>query len=73
VNEQGKSFLDQFRILITEIGNALGYVRMVRSASMYFCSEAVKFLPDIDKIISFEVCASSPPRPQDPPPPCSLY
>lgn len=28
---------------------------MVRSASMYYCSEAVKFLPDIDKIISFEV------------------
>eukprot|EP00602_Paraphysomonas_sp_CaronLab_P007109 CAMPEP_0185031460 /NCGR_PEP_ID=MMETSP1103-20130426/18944_1 /TAXON_ID=36769 /ORGANISM="Paraphysomonas bandaiensis, Strain Caron Lab Isolate" /LENGTH=1209 /DNA_ID=CAMNT_0027566997 /DNA_START=38 /DNA_END=3667 /DNA_ORIENTATION=- len=54
VNEAGKTFLDQFRILITEIGNALGYVRMVRSASMFYCSEAVKFLPDIDKIISFE-------------------
>lgn len=54
VNEQGKSFLDQFRILITEIGNALGYVRMVRSASMFYCSEAVKFLPDFEDIISFE-------------------
>jgi hypothetical protein len=61
VNEQGKSFLDQFRILVTEIGNALGYVRMVRSASMYYCSEAVKFLPDIDKVISFEVFLSLPP------------
>lgn len=47
VNEQGKTFLDLFRILITEIGNALGYVRMVRSAAMYYCSEAVKFLPGI--------------------------
>eukprot|EP01038_Epipyxis_sp_PR26KG_P006379 gene6379-8787_t len=54
VNEAGKSFLDQFRILITEIGNALGYVRMVRSASMYYCSEAVKYLPEFDDIISFE-------------------
>jgi WASH complex subunit 7 len=63
VNEQGKSFLDQFRILVTEIGNALGYVRMVRSASMYYCSEAVKFLPDIDRVISFEVPSSpSPPH-----------
>ncbi len=26
---------------------------------MYFCSEAVKFLPDIDKIISFETYAGS--------------
>jgi hypothetical protein len=38
-------------------GNALGYVRMVRSASMYYCSEAVKYLPDFDDIISFEDCA----------------
>jgi WASH complex subunit 7 len=53
VNEHGKSFLDQFRILITEIGNALGYVRMVRSASMYYCSEAVKFLPELDDIPTF--------------------
>jgi WASH complex subunit 7 len=54
VNDEKKTFLDQFRILITEIGNALGYVRMVRSASMYYCSEAVKFLPELDDIISFE-------------------
>jgi WASH complex subunit 7 len=53
VNE-GWSFLDQFRMLITKIGNALGYVRMVRSASMHYCSEAVKFLPELDDTISFE-------------------
>ena len=34
VSDPGKTFLDQFRVLITEIGNALGYVRMVRSAGM---------------------------------------
>jgi len=54
VNDAGKSFLDQFRVLITEIGNALGYVRMVRSASMYYCSEAVKFIPDFEHVIPFE-------------------
>lgn len=53
MNEQGKSFLDQFRILVTEIGNALGYVRMVRSASMYYCAEAVKYLPEFEDMISF--------------------
>ena len=37
--KQGKSFLDQFRVLITEIGNALGYVRMVRSAA---CTTAAR-------------------------------
>uniref|UniRef100_A0A7S2WHU2 WASH complex subunit 4 n=1 Tax=Rhizochromulina marina TaxID=1034831 RepID=A0A7S2WHU2_9STRA len=54
VLENGRTFLDQFRILITEIGNALGYVRMVRSAGMHFCSQAVRFLPEIDEIIEFE-------------------
>ena len=57
VNANNKSFLDQFRILITEIGNALGYVRMVRSASMYYCSEAVKFLPEFENVINFEAYA----------------
>jgi hypothetical protein len=27
---------------------------MVRSASMYYCSEAVKFLPDFEDIIPFK-------------------
>ena len=54
INENNKSYLDLFRQIITEIGNALGYVRMVRSASMYYCSEAVKYLPELDNIISFE-------------------
>ena len=53
VTDSGLSFLDQFRKLITEIGNALGYVRMVRSAGMQFCSDAITFVPDVDHIISF--------------------
>jgi WASH complex subunit 7 len=75
VNDEKKTFLDQFRILITEIGNALGYVRMVRSASMYYCSEAVKFLPELDDIISFEQHAGkgsediAPEGEENPPPP----
>lgn len=48
VSDSGKTFLDQFRLLITEIGNALGYVRMVRSAGMNHCSNAIKFVPDLN-------------------------
>lgn len=48
VSDSGKTFLDQFRVLITEIGNALGYVRMVRSAGMNYCSNAIKFVPDLN-------------------------
>ena len=54
-----KTFLDRFRILISEIGNALGYVRMVRSAGMKYCSEAVQFLPDLDKISEFAPLAGA--------------
>lgn len=55
VSDSGKSFLDQFRVLITEIGNALGYVRMVRSAGMNYCSNAIKFVPDLNQAhFSFE-------------------
>eukprot|EP01035_Chromulina_nebulosa_P017779 gene17779-23383_t len=42
---------------VKDIRNALGYVRMVRSASMYYCSEAVKYLPELDEIVSFEAHA----------------
>lgn len=48
VSSEGKTFLDQFRLLITEIGNAMGYVRMVRSAGMNYCSNAIKFVPDLN-------------------------
>ena len=36
-----------------EIGNALGYVRMVRSGGLQYCSNAIKFVPDLEDIISF--------------------
>ena len=43
--EDGKNFLDKFRILITEIGNALGFVRLLRSASLNYSSKSIEFLP----------------------------
>ena len=43
-----------FLLYLLLTGNALGYVRMVRSASMYYCSEAVKYLPEFEDIINFK-------------------
>ncbi|KAL6426614.1 hypothetical protein ACFW04_009190 [Cataglyphis niger] len=51
----GLSYLDQFRQLITQIGNALGYVRLIRSGGLHASSNAVSFLPDIEKTVPFEV------------------
>lgn len=61
VSADGKSFLDKFRELITEIGNALGYVRMVRLAGMSYSAAAIKFVPELDAVVSFEQCAGEGP------------
>jgi len=46
-SESGGSltFLDRFRILITQIGNAMGYIRMVRSGGLLAIANAIKYLP----------------------------
>ena len=43
--EDGKNYLDKCRIIITEIGNALGFVRLLRSSSLSYCSKSIEFLP----------------------------
>ncbi|GAB5370806.1 hypothetical protein AAMO2058_001524900 [Amorphochlora amoebiformis] len=53
VTKKGETYLDKFRRIITEIGNALGYVRTVRSAGMQYSSNAIKFVPDLDDIADF--------------------
>ncbi|KTF76376.1 hypothetical protein cypCar_00045650, partial [Cyprinus carpio] len=40
----GQSYLDQFRQLISQIGNAMGYVRMIRSGGLHCCSSAISQL-----------------------------
>jgi WASH complex subunit 7 len=53
------SFLDKFRMLVTQIGNAVGYVRMVRSAGLNYCSNAIQFVPDLETITAFEPLAGT--------------
>ena len=53
VADDGSSYLDAFRILITEIGNAMGYVRMVRSGGLNYTSNAIKFIPDLRNVPKF--------------------
>lgn len=44
----GLSYLDLFRILISEIGNTLGYVRMIRSGGLHCCANSAAFLPSLN-------------------------
>ncbi|GIQ84632.1 WASH complex subunit 7 [Kipferlia bialata] len=45
-DEAGQFHIDKFRDLITEIGNALGFVRLLRAAGATLCAESLQFLPD---------------------------
>ena len=45
--------MDLFRKLIGQIGNAMGYVRMVRSGALHECTEATVYLPEIDAELNF--------------------
>eukprot|EP00002_Diphylleia_rotans_P010813 TRINITY_DN2138_c0_g1_i1.p1 TRINITY_DN2138_c0_g1~~TRINITY_DN2138_c0_g1_i1.p1 ORF type:complete len:384 (+),score=108.21 TRINITY_DN2138_c0_g1_i1:367-1518(+) len=54
---QGFTYLDQFRRLITEIGNALGYVRLIKAGGQHYCGNAVGYIPNLKDIMSFEEAA----------------
>lgn len=54
----GISYLDKFRQLVTQIGNALGYVRMIRSASLKDNANLVKYIPQFVEDLKFENVAN---------------
>lgn len=54
----GMTFIDKFRQLITHFGNALGYVRMIRNASLKDNSNLIKYIPKIIDEIKFEDVAT---------------
>jgi WASH complex subunit 7 len=48
-----QTYLDKFRVLISEIGNAMGYVRMIRSGGLLYTSNAIRFVPSLEDIAKF--------------------
>jgi len=50
VTEDGRSFLDQFREVVAEIGNALGYMRLVRSGGLRCVAESAAYIPHLDQV-----------------------
>ncbi|CAG9854952.1 unnamed protein product [Phyllotreta striolata] len=47
LNEQGESYLDLFRRAVTQIGNAVGYVRLIRSGGRRCLADGTCFIPDL--------------------------
>jgi len=35
----------------------MGYIRMVRSGGLHCCSNAIRFVPDVEDVVSFEELA----------------
>jgi WASH complex subunit 7 len=55
---KGVTYLDRFRQLVTGVGNALGYVRMIRSASLKDNANFMKYIPEIIKQIKIDDVAA---------------
>jgi WASH complex subunit 7 len=53
-DSEGLSVLDHFRILITEIGNSLGFVRMIKNGGARFLNNAIGFIYDEDDQLKFK-------------------
>lgn len=53
VTGDGVTYLDKFRQLLTQIGNVLGFVRMLRSGALHCTSEIANFVPDLDDLGQF--------------------
>lgn len=47
-------FLYQVAAVVVISGNAIGYVRLVRSGCLHCISSATQFIPDLQQVTSFE-------------------
>ncbi|KAM7347457.1 strumpellin and WASH-interacting protein [Cochliomyia hominivorax] len=49
----GQTYMDLFRKVITHVGNAIGYIRLVRSGSIHANFSASLYLPKFDENLKF--------------------
>lgn len=55
LNQNNLSYLDLFRKLITQIGNAMGYIRLIKSGGRRCLADATCFIPDLKNVDDFTV------------------
>ncbi|XP_037936689.1 WASH complex subunit 4 [Teleopsis dalmanni] len=57
LSKDGQTYMDLFRKVITHVGNAMGYIRLVRSGSIHANYSASLYLPKFDENLTFaETC-----------------
>ncbi|OTF78801.1 WASH complex subunit 7-like protein, partial [Euroglyphus maynei] len=50
ITKDNMTYLDKFRQLLTQIGNVMGFVRMLRSGALHCTAEIANFIPDLDDL-----------------------
>ncbi|XP_027195780.2 strumpellin and WASH-interacting protein [Dermatophagoides pteronyssinus] len=50
ITKDNMTYLDKFRQLITQIGNVMGFVRMLRNGALHCTGEIANFIPDLDDL-----------------------
>ncbi|CAL8470925.1 g10467 [Coccomyxa elongata] len=53
----GLPYMDHLRKLITEVGNAMGLVRLMRAGSMHYCAAAMRQVPGEEQLQPFAAAA----------------
>ncbi|XP_075157033.1 strumpellin and WASH-interacting protein isoform X2 [Haematobia irritans] len=51
--KDGQTYMDLFRKVITHVGNAMGYIRLIRSGSIHANYSASLYLPKFDENLKF--------------------
>ncbi|XP_073827838.1 strumpellin and WASH-interacting protein [Musca autumnalis] len=51
--KDGQTYMDLFRKVITHVGNAMGYIRLIRSGSIHANYSASLYLPKFDENLQF--------------------
>jgi len=54
-----KNYISLFRELITQMGNAMGFVRIMRNGGLHYSSDAISFVPDVEEVVNFEELAKA--------------
>ena len=59
--QNGRTYVDEFEQLITQIGNSLAFVRLLRSGAFHCSANSLKFIPDQEELaeLSFEKMAQN--------------
>ncbi|XP_018798524.1 PREDICTED: WASH complex subunit 7 homolog [Bactrocera latifrons] len=58
LSNDGQTYMDLFRKVITHVGNAMGYIRLVRSGSIHANYSASLYLPKFDENLQFATACS---------------